>query len=144
MASLTIDVDGFGDQLEKLADDMRRRTAKRMLTAGAEVLTEADKAEIIRGRHVRTGEMLESVRMTEIREGLDGAYTYVYAQGEDSRGVRNEMKNQIINQGYWRKKGRRNVRKDAYVARVQRDAEEKVRQAMEAAYEAETEASGLT
>ena len=143
MASLIIDADDFDERLGQLAGSFRRTVAREMLEAGAKVLVQEDQAEIIRRSHVRTGDMLKSVKETEVRDGLEGAYIYVYAQGEDRRGVRNEMKNQIINQGYWRKKGQRKVRKDAYVARVQKSDEPRVREAMEAAFEKAQQAAGL-
>ena len=143
MASLTVETDDYEEKLGKLESSFRRTVARQMLEAGAKVLAEADQAEIVRRSHMRTGDMLRSVGPTEIREGLDGSYVYVYALGEDGRGVRNEMKSQIINLGYWRKKGQRRIRKDAYVARVQKNAEPKVREAMEAAFERAAEAAGL-
>lgn len=143
MASLVIEADDYEEKLGKLESSFRRTVARQMLEAGAKVLAEEDQAEIVRRRHMRTGDMLRSVGPTEIREGLDGSYVYVYAQGEDGRGVRNEMKSQIINLGYWRRKGQRKIRKDAYVARVQKNAEPKVREAMEAAFERAIDAAGL-
>lgn len=132
MAKLEIgaDMEAYEGKLEKLGNELRRGAVRRMLGAGAGILETAERNEIL-ARHRRTGAMADSMKRTEIREGLEGSYLYVYAQGEDSRGVRNEMKNTIINTGYWQRRGRRNVKKDPFVARVQKRSEPAVRKAME-------------
>ena len=120
-------------RMGRLSGSVRREAAKRMLEAGAAVLERGGQSEIA-ARHIKTGAMRESYKRTEVREGLDGSEIYVYAQGEDWRGVRNEMKNTIINTGYWQKRGRRNVKKDPFVQRMMRSRDQAVRKAMEDAY----------
>jgi len=139
-----VNLDEFQDRLSRLEKDIRGRIAREMLTAGAEVIARNTAAEIRARGHIRTGDMLESLRATEIREGLDGMQLYVYTQDEDRHGVRNEMKNVIINYGYYQKRSGRNVRKDPFVKRVRDRSEREVHEAMEAAYTRGLREAGLT
>lgn len=140
----TLNLDGFLDGLNRLERDIRGRIAREMLTAGAEVIIRNTAAEIRARGHIRTGDMLASLRATEIREGLDGMQLYVYSQDEDRHGARNEMKSTIINYGYYQKRSGRKVRKDPYVKRVRDRSEREVQEAMEAAYTRGLREAGLT
>lgn len=145
MAKLEMaDAGEFEAKLQKLERNLRRETVRRILGSGAAVLEKDMAAEIVARGHRKTGAMAESVARTEIREGLDGAYLHVYTQGEDSRGVRNEMKNTIINYGYWHRPTGRKVRKDPFLQRMRKSAEPKVRSAMEEEYNRCLADAGIT
>lgn len=144
MARLEVDMTQFNDRLAKLDSQLRRRFVCGMLAAGAGVMEKEMAQEIERRHHVVTGEMRDSVKRTEIHESLEGSYIDVYTQGEDSRGYRNEMKNQIINYGYWHHPTGRRVKKDDYIRKMRAGVEPKIIQAMEDEYQRGLAEMGLT
>ena len=88
--------EGVENQIARLD----RESIKRLVTAGADALVEDIKQTIDQYHHVATGNMMANVRPGKIYEDLNGAYVYVYPQGEDSRGVSNAKKAFVINYGY--------------------------------------------
>ena len=141
MARIEIDFGDFEEKLEKLERNMRLRTARKMLEAGSDVLIEADRTEIKARGHVRSGSMWQNVKSTGLKY-YQGSYTEIYSHDEDANGVRNWLKEEIINFGYPRSKHRK-IKKDPFIKRVAKSAEARVQQAMESAFEQGVKEAGI-
>lgn len=87
--------------LEKLDDATQRRIRREMVENGAKVLQKEMQNEIEARHHVVHGYMRGSVAAGPVYEDVDGTSVEVYPQGNDPRGVSNEMKLQIITKGYY-------------------------------------------
>lgn len=97
-----VSVNGFElveDQLSRMGRPMIRRIVEAGAHAAETRMAENTKAR----RHVRTGDMLESIGENEYRETLGGGSVDVYPQGDDRKGVRNATKAYVINYGRGRK-----------------------------------------
>lgn len=103
MARVEIDYGGF-DRIEASFNGMSRDGIRRIVEAGAAAAVEEMKKAITEHRHVRTGDMLGSVRAGQYHEELDGGYMAVYPQDEDRHGVSNTVKAFVINYGRGKKK----------------------------------------
>lgn len=90
-------------------DDFQRRLMRHeqaateaipeMLQAGADVLIEAEKAEIERYNLIDKHKMINSVRATKVKKKGADSYVEVYPQGKDAKGVRNATKGFIAQYG---------------------------------------------
>lgn len=139
-ATMTANLDVQFTQLE----GMGRDAVKRIVMAGAEVLTEVTRQNIDEYHHVgKTGSMRMNVKPGEYREGLGNGSVYVYPQENDNRGVSNAMKAFVIDRGIGhrpttkRSHGKaRNKTGDHFLTKkTVQAAEEKTVQAMEAEYD---------
>lgn len=130
MAKQTYSGFDFETKLQALETGIRRQVTRDMLSAGAKVLVKEMQNAIGQSHHVVSGDMRASVAPTEIEEGPDGASIEVYTQGTDSRGVRNEMKNVIISQGYYYKGARSKRKKDPYLKGLRKRIEPRVQAVM--------------
>ena len=98
----TVRVNGF-EVFDRQLNRMGRTMIRQIVEAGAKA-AEKRMAENVRlRRHVRTGDMLESIGENEYREFLGGGSVDVYPQGDDRHGVRNATKAYVINYGRGRK-----------------------------------------
>lgn len=85
---------GF-DEIEKMIvskSSKATKVASSMLSAGAEVLIEAQKQSIEDYDLVDKGEMKESIKATSPRNKRGSIAVDIYPQGRDSKGVRNATK----------------------------------------------------
>lgn len=103
MAQMEIDYDGF-DRIEASLEGMGRNGVRRIVEAGATAAADEMRRAITEAHHVRTGDMLSSVRAGEYHETLGGGYMAVYPQGEDRHGISNTVKAFVINYGRGRRK----------------------------------------
>lgn len=79
--------------VSRMEESVNEETASQMLTAGAAVMIDAQKAAIKQCGLIDTGDMYASVGPTKIKETSDGQYYIdVYPQGKDRKGVRNADK----------------------------------------------------
>lgn len=114
---------GFEDiesKLSKLEDGPKlRELTRRVVYAGAKVLEKEIKASMEQAGHVRHhgGDWMQgSVSMGEILQEPGRTSVLVGPTGEDPRGVSNEMKDKIIQTGYWnRETGRGRTKRDPYM-----------------------------
>lgn len=103
MAKVEIDYGGF-DRIEASFEGMGRDGIRRIVEAGAAAAVVEMKKAITEHHHVRTSDMLNSVRAGEYHEELDGGYMAVYPQDNDRHGVSNTVKAFVINYGRGKKK----------------------------------------
>lgn len=116
------------DALDALTPGLMREVRRKCLWAGAKV-AEKEMRKVIDDSHHISGDMGRSVSQGPMVEDVDGAWVEVYPQGYDSRGVSNEMKNKLINNG-----SRRN-KKDPYVRKMRKMLEPRIRAVMEYQFE---------
>ena len=96
------EVEDFGKSiLDKLDNDTNRKIRREMVRNGAKVLQKEMQLATEARHHVVNHWMKDSIAAGEVHEDIDGVSIEVYPQGEDPRGVSNEMKMQIINHGYY-------------------------------------------
>jgi hypothetical protein len=120
----------FEKKLDQLAGALRVDVTRELLEAGAKVVAKEMQQAIQDNHHVLSGDMLESVAPTEVHMDVDVSSIEVYTQGTDSRGVKNEMKNVIISQGYYYR-GVQNKRKpDQYLKGMRKRVEPRVQAVM--------------
>lgn len=120
----------FEKKLDQLAGALRVDVTRELLEAGAKVVAKEMQKAIRDNHHVVSGDMLESVAPTEVHMDVDVSSIEVYTQGIDSRGVKNEMKNVIISQGYYYR-GVQNKRKpDQYLKGMRKRVEPRVQAVM--------------
>ena len=99
MAQFIID-DFHEDALSKLTPEVCREIRRKVVWAGAKVLEKEDRL-YVEAHHIVSGSLAKSYAQGEIHEDIDSTWVEVGPQGQDSRGVMNEMKQQIINTGYY-------------------------------------------
>ena len=130
----TVRVNGF-EVFDRQLNRMGRTMIRQIVEAGAKA-AEKRMAENVRlRRHVRTGDMLESIGENEYREFLGGGSVDVYPQGDDRHGVRNATKAYVINYGRGRKttkRGKQNLTGDKFITGDESKAEAIVVEAMQA------------
>ena len=107
-------------QLKKLDGITQGEMTKRVLSAGAKVIEKEMKKAIEDNHHVVSGAMKESVKPGEIKINIDYSSVEVYTQGNDPRGVSNEMKNKRINYGPGVRK------RDHYITKLRKRIEPRV------------------
>lgn len=138
----TMKVSGFEHQEAKL-NQLGAPMIKKIVMAGAGAAEKRMIEDTKTRRHVRNGDMLESIGTNEYREFLHGGSVDVYPQGEDSRGVRNATKAYVINYGRGqrpytkRPKGRlkpkrKNLTGDKFITGNEKKTEAAVVEAMQA------------
>ena len=130
MANFIVE-DFHKNELDALDPQTMREIRKKVVWAGAKVV-EKEMRDYINAHHRVSGEMADSVSQGEVHEDVDSVWVEVYPQGSDSRGVVNEMKNKIINQGYYNTfSGRSQRKKDPYVRNMRKRIEPRVLAVME-------------
>lgn len=87
--------------LDALDIETNRRIRREMVTNGAKVLVKEMQETIQERHHIRSGGMKQGVAAGTVYEDIDGTSIDVWPQGEDRRGVSNEMKAKIINYGFY-------------------------------------------
>jgi len=102
--------------LEQLDDATQIRIRHKMVENASKVLIKEMQAAIESHHHVVSGGMRASVAATKVYDDVDATTIEVYPQGNDPRGVSNEMKAKIINYGYYnRDTGYRIKKKDFFL-----------------------------
>lgn len=136
MARMT--VDGAEFITEKMGR-LSRETIKSITMAGAKAAEKRMADNTKKRQHVRTGDMLGSIGNTGYTEFYQGGSTWVYPQGEDSRGVRNATKAYVTNYGKgqrpYTKRPKRNPQRnrtgDKYITGDEKNTEQAVQAAMQ-------------
>lgn len=131
------------EKLQQLEGDFRRKVTRKMLEAGAKVIAKEMQSAIETSHHVVSGEMLRGVAPTEIREDIGTSSVEVYTQGVDSRGVKNEMKNVIISQGYYYKGANSKRKPDRYLKGMRKKVEPRVQAVMNYAMQEALKENGI-
>lgn len=145
MAKMTYSgFDYIENGLRNLEGNFSREVTRKVLYAGAKVLEKEMKGAIAENHHVISGDMMRSVAQTEIHEGAEESWVEVYAQGTDSRGVSNEMKNVIINRGYYHKGTGATHKKDPYIQKMRKRIEPRILSVMNYQYQLTMKELGLT
>jgi hypothetical protein len=127
-------VNGF-ELVEDQLSRMGRPMIRKIVEAGADAAAKRMAENTERRRHLRTGDMMNSIGPNEYREYLGGGSVDVYPQGDDRYGMRNATKAYVINYGKGRKttkRGRPNKTGDKFITGDESKAEEIVVQAMQA------------
>lgn len=132
------------EKLRQLEGNFRREVTKKVIWAGAKVLEKEMKDTIEARHHVVSGDMQRSVAMSEIKEGIDEVSVEVYTQGRDSRGVSNEMKNEIINKGYYHRGTGAKHKKDPYLKDMRKRIEPRIQSVMSYQMELTLKELGIT
>ena len=102
--------------LEKLDDTTQRRIRREMVENAAKVLVKEMQASIEGNHHVINRYMKDAVAPGPVYEDIDGTSIEVWPQGDDPRGVSNEMKLKIIEYGYYDSfSGRRHKKIDYFL-----------------------------
>jgi len=107
-------------KLRELDTQFNREITRKVLWAGAKVLEKEMRGAIAQNHHVVSGDMQRSVSMSEIHEDPEMSWVEVYTQGYDRRGVSNELKNMIINKGYYNVSTGRKFKKDPYLQKLRK------------------------
>lgn len=117
--------------LDMLDPETVRQIRKKVLWAGAKVV-EKETQTYIYDEHRASGDLSRSVRQSDIHEDIDSCWVEIYPQGNDRRGVSNEMKNKIIINGYYSRASGKSTRiKDPYVKKLRDRVEPRVLAVME-------------
>ena len=130
MAKQTYEGFDFEDKLKHLEASLRSEVTVKMLEAGAKVIVKEMQDAIQQNHHVVSGDMMRSVAPTAIKADLNGSSIEVYTQGTDSRGVKNEMKNVIISQGYYYRGAHSKRKPDRYLKGMRKRVEPRVQAVM--------------
>ena len=130
MAKQTYSGFEFEKKLQSLETNFQAQVARKMLEAGAKVIAKEMTAAIEERHHVVSGDMARSAAPTKVREDYEGSSIEVYTQGVDSRGVKNEMKNVIISQGYYYKGSQSKRKPDRYLKGMRKKVEPRVQAVM--------------
>ena len=130
MARLEVNYGNF-ERIEATLNGIGREGIRRILEAGAAAAVDDMRKAIIDARHVRTGDMRDSVRAGEYHETLGGGSISVYPQDEDRHGVANAKKAFVINYGRGKKKAGSKMG-DKFITGRLSETEQVVRAAMEA------------
>ena len=105
--------------------------APKMLKAGAKVLVQAQKQEAETLKIRDTGQFIESIKATPIKN-KDGVYSVdVYPQGVDDKGVRNATKGFVAEYGTSRRPAR------PWMSKANENSADDVHKAMRDVWEAE-------
>ena len=142
MGRWIVDDDAWRTTLDALADDSVRRQIRRAMVENAsKVLVKEMQATIESRHHVVSGGMKDSVAPGKVWEDVDGTSIDVWPQGNDPRGVSNEMKAKIINYGYYNKfSGRRQKKTDYFLNdKFRKRCEPRIRAVMNATFAIEME-----
>ena len=106
MAKMTvIGIDKLADDLKKMGEFENEELIDKMLDAGAEKTVEEWKTEIEVQKHVKTGDMRDSVGVS--KKTKKGSKREIYPQGKDRKGSDNAQKAYILHYGKSTKKGTR-------------------------------------
>lgn len=97
----------LAEDIKKIGEFDNEDLIDKMLDAGAEKTVEEWKTEIETQKHVKTGDMRDSVGVS--KKTKKGSKREIYPQGKDRKGVRNAEKAYILNYGKSTKKGTRFV-----------------------------------
>ena len=131
MAKMIVE-DFHKNELDALDPVTVRGIVRKCLWAGAKVVEKEMKNTIESRHHVVNRYMKEAVAQGPIHEDIDKSWVDIYPQGTDPRGVSNEMKNKIINMGYYNVDTGRGVRKkDPYVSKLSKEIAPKVQAVMQ-------------
>ena len=119
------------NQLEKMGRPMIRK----IVEAGAGAAERVEKEIITRRGHVRTGDLVNSIKAGEYREWLGGGAQEVYPQGENRNGERLQTIAYVINYGRGGRKtnrdGTRSRMGDNFMRDVDAEGERAAIQAMQ-------------
>jgi hypothetical protein len=129
MARMKIDGNEFRTET---MGKMTRETIRRLTMAGAKAAEEKMRENTRQRQHIRTGDMIDSIRDNGYREFYQGGATDVYPQGDDRHGVRNATKAYVINYGRGGVRKRPGKMGDKFITGNEKNTEEAVRQAMQA------------
>jgi hypothetical protein len=95
-----VDTDRYQNALDALTPEACREVRRKVVWAGAKVLEKEDRM-YIEAHHFISGDLARSISQGDIHEDIDSTWVEVFPQGTDGRGVMNEMKQKIINTGYY-------------------------------------------
>lgn len=112
--------------LENDLSRMSRESVKRIVTAGAQKAVDRMRQNTEKAGHVRSGDMLQSIAMTEYQDWMGGGKREVYPLGTDHRGVRNATKAYVLNYGRGKRRG------DKFITGNESADESEIRAAMRA------------
>ena len=123
MAKFIIDTPKV-DAMEKLETNLHRRVVRDMLYAGGKVLEKEMRQTIEERKHVRSGDMRDSVGAGEISLSLDESSIEVWPQGFDRMGISNEEKMRYIIDG------RHHQKKDDFMKKARKRIEPRLQAVM--------------
>lgn len=129
MARLIVD-DSALTGIEKLDPAHMREVTRKCVLAGAKVIEKEMKNTIEARGHIVNRYMLNSVGPGVLHEDIDRTWIEVYPQGDDPRGVQNEMKYEMLVKGYYNRDTGRKIRRDPVLKNIKAKAEPKVLAAM--------------
>jgi hypothetical protein len=135
MAKLSSIGEEYMEKLSNLEIGMRRVGLLRIAKAGGTKCGELMRGYIQDSHHVKSGDMLNSVGMTNAEETFGGVSINIYPMGTDSRGVKNAMKAFVVNHGIGgnpTRKGKRNKTGDKFITGNERHTDGVVTEAMKA------------
>lgn len=123
------------NQLEKMGRPMIRK----IVEAGAGAAERVEKEIITRRGHVRTGDLVNSIKAGEYREWLGGGAQEVYPQGENRNGERLQTIAYVINYGRGGRRANRDGSRSRMGDHFMKDVDAQGERAALAAMEAESE-----
>lgn len=134
MAQFIVD-DFHKNALDALTPEVSREIRKKVVWAGAKVIEKETRLYIEAHHHI-TGGLAKSVAQGDIHEDIDSTWVEVWPQGTDSRGVVNEMKQKIINVGYYNVfTGTKHRAVDPYVQKTRKRLEPRIMSVMQAQFQ---------
>lgn len=98
-------IDSIANELKNLGAEVENALGDEILDAGAEVAVTEWKNEIQRNGHVKTGDMLNSVKAKKVSNSKRGNVREIFPQGKDRKGVRNAEKARVLSNGTSKKTG---------------------------------------
>lgn len=144
MAKLVFSEFAIEEKIKKLDENYQKVIVHDMLQAGAKVLQKEIAGTLQQHHHVISGDLVRSVKPTEIHEDIDHSYIDVYTQGTDHRGVSNVMKNIMINYGYYQHRVVHFQKKDPYLKPLRERIAPRIQAVMNQQYLLSLEKLGIT
>jgi hypothetical protein len=124
-----IEYDGM-ERINGVLTRLSRDAIRQVVMAGAAACVQETKDNIVRYRHVLTGQMMQNVAPGKYHEDYGSGWVEVYPQGDDSRGISNAKKAFVINYG---RGGRRTDKTgDKFITGEKKTMQEVVSRAMQA------------
>lgn len=134
MAQFVID-DFHKNALDALTPEVCREIRRKVVWAGAKVLEKEDQMYVEAHHHI-SGDLARSYAQGDIHEDIDSTWVEVYPQGTDGRGVMNEMKQKIINTGYYNVfTGAKHKAVDPYVRKTREKVAPRIMSVMQRQFE---------
>lgn len=127
--AVRVDTSGLDEVIQQMKQmhETSGKAARAMLTAGANEFQREWINAAIRNKHVKTGDMKDSVASTGVRDRDGALSSEIYPQGTGRTGVSNALKAYVL---HWGRAGKRTIPASQWVEEVEHKATPKATEVM--------------